>query len=82
MLFADFTVPRVENIFKKNAIIQLYKDNIIKKFETYQSKRYQDNIKIPKFNTKLMQNNYIYLGIKYFNNLPIEIKKKPKTSIN
>lgn len=74
-LFKIFKVPKIEDLYKKDSILQIFKENLIKKFKLNSSLRHKHNIQIPLFSTQQMHNNYIYKGIKYFNSLPEEIKK-------
>lgn len=73
-LFATFNVPTIDIMYKKYSIIQIFKEKQTNNFQTSMSARYQNNIRIPKLNTKHSQNTYTYLGIKYYNNLPLDLK--------
>lgn len=74
LLFKIFNVPTIDKLYKKYSILQIHKDNQHKNFVCNQSLRYQNNFKFPKFNTKHFENSFTYQGIKFFNDLPNELK--------
>lgn len=74
MLFKIFNVPTIDKIYKKYAVLQIFKEKLLNNLQLNISARYQNDIKILKFNTKHSQNSFLYLGITYFNKLPLYLK--------
>jgi hypothetical protein len=74
-LFTIFNVPTLEVIHKRIIITEIFKEKIQQKLKTNISARYPYDILTPRCNTKALQNNYHYLGVKYYNALPSDMKK-------
>lgn len=72
-LFKDFKVLSVSNIYKKNSLLQIYKE---KNTATHisQRQRSKGKLNIEQINTTTAQHHYTYTGKKMFNELPERLR--------